>query len=179
MKIRATSKVLNISKIKLVSDNMPTIQSMPGEWYAGVLSLLQPGKLAIHFLHTPTYISIIIPGKSINRAIPFLPERIENLLNRIGYKSVIPYYQTSTTLEIFKTNNKSMLGYLNQMELEIECLLTYRYPPGEIDFDDLENNYLNYIFRGKLIGKGFSTPLEMLKRVEESHQSNEETTACS
>jgi hypothetical protein len=94
MKIRATAKVLNISKIKPVADDRPTIQSMSGEWYAGVLSLLQPGKLAIHFLHTPTYISIIIPGKSLNKAIPFLPERIENLLNRTGYKSLIPYYQT-------------------------------------------------------------------------------------
>jgi hypothetical protein len=171
MKIRATAKVLNISKIKPISDDSPTIQSMPGEWYAGVLSLLQPGKLAIHFLHTPTYISIIIPGKSLNKAVLFLPARIENLLKRTGYESLIPQYQTGTP-EIFKTNNKSMLGYLNQMKLEIECLLTYRYPPGEIDFDDLENNYLSYLFRGKLVGSSFTSPYEMLTKLKESNRSH-------
>jgi hypothetical protein len=171
MKIRATAKVLNISKIKPISDDSPTIQSMPGEWYAGVLSLLQPGKLAIHFLHTPTYISIIIPGKSLNKAVLFLPARIENLLKRTGYESLISQYQTGTP-EIFKTNNKSMLGYLNQMKLEIECLLTYRYPPGEIDFDDLENNYLSYLFRGKLVGSSFTSPYEMLTKLKESNRSH-------
>jgi hypothetical protein len=172
MKIRATAKVLNISKIKPVADDSPTIQSMPGEWYAGVLSLLQPGKLAIHFLHTPTYISIIIPGKSLNKAIPFLPARIENLLKRTGYESLIPQYQIDTTPEVFKTNNKSMLGYLNQMKLEIECLLTYRYPPGEIDFDDLETNYMRYLFRGKLVGSNFTYPYQILTKLKESNQSH-------
>ena len=172
MKVRATAKVLNISKIKPIADDSPTIQSMPGEWYAGVLSLFQPGKLAIHFLHTPTYISIIIPGKSIHKAIPLLPERIEKFLKRTGFESIIPQYQIGTTPEIFKTNNKSMLGYLNQMKLEIECLLTYRYPPGEIDFDDLENNYMRYLFRGKLVGSSFTSPYQILTKLKESNRSH-------
>jgi hypothetical protein len=171
MKIRATAKVLNISKIKPIADDSPTIQSMPGEWYAGVISLLQPGKLAIHFLHTPTYISIIIPGKSLHKAIPLLPERIEKFLKRTGFQSLIPQYQIGTTPETFKTNSKSMLGYMNQMKLEIECLLTYRYPPGEIDFDDLENNYMRYLFRGKLVGSRFTSPYQILTKLIESNRS--------
>jgi hypothetical protein len=58
------------------------------------------------------------------------------------------------------------------MKLEIECLLTYRYTPGEIDFDDLETNYMRYLFRGKLVGSNFTSPYQILTKLKESNQTH-------
>jgi hypothetical protein len=53
MKIRATKKLLNIARIKVIKDLSPLTDKMPGEWYSSIVSMGTPGKLAIHFLHFP------------------------------------------------------------------------------------------------------------------------------
>ena len=84
MKIRATTKLLNISGIKSTKDESEPCETLPGEWYAGIMSLLRPGKFAVHFLHYPTYISIFIPVKFICLTITtrYYPSTFE-LLNQL------------------------------------------------------------------------------------------------
>ena len=85
MKIRATKKLLNIARIKVIKDMSPLTDKMPGEWYSSIVSLGMPGKLAIHFLHFPTLVSVIIPEKSLNKAIKELPNHLASLLKRQGF----------------------------------------------------------------------------------------------
>ncbi len=75
MKIRATQKVLSIARIEAIKDPDPLIDKMPGEWYASIVSRGLPGKLAIHFLHYPTLASLIIPEKSLNKAVKEMSEQ--------------------------------------------------------------------------------------------------------
>jgi hypothetical protein len=81
MIIRATKKLLNISGITSVKNSNDPNNIMPGEWYASIVSLQQPGKLAVHFLHYPTFISILIPGKSLNKVISQLKTSVMLIVN--------------------------------------------------------------------------------------------------
>lgn len=157
MKIRATNKVLSIARIKAVQDPTPLIDKMPGEWYASVVSMGMPGKLAIHFLHYPTLISLIIPEKSLNKAVSHIPDHLASLLNRRGFNELLSEYQIDTDIEIFATNSRSMLGYLNQTKYNIEYHLKRQRPIIEI-----ENIEFGDIFSGKLQGNKYARPFKIL-----------------
>jgi hypothetical protein len=157
MKIRVTKKLLNISRIKEFKDTSPLSENLPGEWYASLVSLNAPGKHAIHFLHYPTLISIIILGKSINNVLPSLPGRISSLLDRHGYSELIPSFQIHSKFEIFATNSKNILAYMNEMKNNIEYHLSKSTPLEKIE--DIE--YKN-LFGGKLANNDYVTPEEIL-----------------
>jgi hypothetical protein len=157
MKIRATNKVLNIARITAAKDPAPLVDEMPGEWYADIVSMGLPGKLAIHFLHYPTLVSVIIPEKSLKKALSYLPEHLESLLFRQGFSKLLSEYQINTEPEIFSTNNKSMLGYLKEMKFTIEYHLKDLRPIPEIE--DIE---FNNIFGGKLAGNRYARPRMIL-----------------
>src|SRR6056297_2703852 len=92
MIIKATKKLLNISKIEPKECPIEIIDKFPGEWYANLISQLIPGKFVIHFLHNPTYISVLVPGKSIRKASEILPSRANSLLLRHGFQNIIDKY---------------------------------------------------------------------------------------
>jgi len=160
MKIRVTKKLINISRITEVKDYSPLSNTLPGEWYASLVSLNSPGKHAIHFLHYPTLISIIILGKSINTVLPSLPGRISSLLERHGYSDLIPSFQIHSKFEILTTNSKSILAYMNDMKHNIEYHLSKFTPLEKIE--DIE--YKN-LFGGKLANNDYVTPEEILSRL--------------
>jgi len=107
MIIRATKKLLNTSGIKPVKNVNELDAPLPGEWYAGLVSTGRQGKLLIHFLHSSTKLSILCPGKSLNKALPVFPERLEQLLRRLGHSRLIFQFQVYTKPEIFATNSRS------------------------------------------------------------------------
>jgi len=162
MKIRATTKLLNISGIKSTKDESEPCETLPGEWYAGIMSLLRPGKFAVHFLHYPTYISIFIPGKSLNKLIPLLPQKVSSYLKRNGYSKLESSFQLNTSPEIFATNSRSMLGHMNQIKYAIEYHFAIAYSIEEIDFERIEDQYLKYLFGGKYKGRNYITPRDQL-----------------
>lgn len=146
MIIRATNKLLNISRIKPIKNQNDLLDKLPGEWYANIVSMNWPGKFAVHFLHYPTYISILVPGKSLNKVIPFLPDRVSSLLKRIGFSKLEPQFQLDSKLEIFATNSRSMLAHMNQIRYNIEFHLALAETIETIDFDKIEDIHLNYLF---------------------------------
>ena len=162
MIIRATKKLLNTTRIdpRKNLDN-PKIE-MPGEWYASTISLQQPGKLAIHFLHYPTFISILIPGKSLNKAIPFLKPRTSALLSRLGYSKLEPKFQLDSQAEIFATNSRSILAHITQLKFNIEYHIALAESIESIDFDRIEDIHFDWLFTDKTRSKGYMTPKEIL-----------------
>jgi len=164
MKIRATSKLLNISGIRSIKDESEPLETLPGEWYAGIMSLLRPGKLAVHFLHYPTYISIFIPGKSLNKLIPLLPQKVSSYLKRNGYSKLESSFQLNANPEVFTTNSRSMVAHMNQIKYELEYHFAIAESIDEINFEHIEYQYLNYLFGGKYKGRKYIRPKDQLDK---------------
>jgi hypothetical protein len=162
MIIRATKKLLNISGITPNKNLNDPIKIMPGEWYASTISLQQPGKLAVHFLHYPTFISILIPGKSLNKVIPNLGQRTSALLKRLGYSVLIPQFQLDSKPEIFATNSRSILAHINQLKFNLEYHIADADSIESIDYDKLEDIHFDSIFTDKSSPRGYITPKNIL-----------------
>jgi hypothetical protein len=160
MKIRATKKLFNTSRIKEVKDPSPLIDMLPGEWYASTVSMGIPGRLAIHFLHYPTLISIIIPGKSIHKSLLEFPDHLASLLKRHGFSKMYIKYEVNTAPEIFTTNSRSILAYMNDMKFTIEYHLARQMQIERIEDIEFEN-----LFGGKLGEGDYITPKEILSRL--------------
>jgi hypothetical protein len=162
MIIRATKKILNTSGITPIKNLNDPNKNMPGEWYASTISLQQPGKLAVHFLHYPTFISILIPGKSLNKVILLLRLRTTALLKRLGYSDLIPRFQLDTKPEIFATNSRSILAHINQLKFNIEYHIALAETIESIDYDKIEDIHFDSIFTNKLSPGGYITPKRIL-----------------
>ena len=164
MIIRATSKLLNVSRISLVKSNSLIADSFPGEWYANLLSTGRVGKQAIHFLHYPTMITLIYIGKSLKQGVAGLPERASTLLKRNGFSSLRERYQLNSVPEIYTTNNRFVLGNMNQMKFLIEDLLAESYELSENNIARIEDFMLEYLVGGKIAGKNhYVSSLKILK----------------
>jgi hypothetical protein len=150
MIIRATSKVLNLSKLKPEINTNELIDILPGEWYANIFSLGKPGKLGIYFVHQPTKITIMLPERSLKKAIEKLPMRVAGYLRRHGQIDLFPHFKLDTsTVEIFTSNSKSVLGHMNTIKWDIEYHCYQAERIEDIDFDWLENIFYDHLFQTK------------------------------
>ena len=173
MIIRATSKLLSVSRISPVKNDSVIADSFPGEWYANLLSTGRAGKLAIHFLHYPTMVSVIILGKSLKQGVSTLPERASALLKRNGFSSLTDRYHLFTEYEIYATNNRFVLGNMNQMKFFIEDMLVETYELSENNIARTEDFMLEYLVGGKIAGKkNYVSPKEILNNQVENFKSN-------
>ena len=164
MIIRATSKLLSISRISRVRNDSVIADTFPGEWYANLLSTGRAGKLAIHFLHYPTMVSVIFMGKSLKQGVAALPERASVLLKRNGFSSLTDRFHLFTESEIYATNNRFVLGNMNQMKFLIEDLLAETYMLSENNVARTEDFMLEYLVGGIIAGKkNYISPMEILK----------------
>lgn len=164
MIIRATSKLLSVSRISPVKNDSLIADSFPGEWYANLLSTGRVGKPAIHFLHYPTMITIIYIGKSLKQGVAGLPERASALLKRNGFSSLTERYQLYSLPEIYTTNNRFVLGNMNQMKFLVEDLLAESYELSENNVARIEDFMLEYLVGGKIAGRSnYVSPLKILK----------------
>jgi hypothetical protein len=163
MIICATRKLLNVSGIKPVKNNSSVPTGFPGEWYAGILSTGRPGKLVNHFFHVPTLLSILIPGKSLNKTVPEISRSLMSLLKRNGFGQLFFQFQVNTEPEIYSTNSKSILGYMNQLTYNLEYHLYHAFSYEEIDYERIEDIHLNYLFGVKGKSNHFIRPIEILK----------------
>ena len=146
MIIRATAKLFRISGIKPTKNLNDPLDKLPGEWYASAISMMRPGKFAIHFLHYPTYITILIPGKSLNKTIPLLPDRVSSFLKRRGYSELESQFKLDSKPEIFSTNSRSMLAHLNQLKYNIEYHFSLAETIESINYNKIEDIHQNYMF---------------------------------
>jgi hypothetical protein len=164
MIIRATKKLLNTSGIESIKNLTEPVSALPGEWYAGLVPTGIPGKMVIHFLHYPTKISIFCQGKSLNKALPELPGRVEQLLKRKGFSKLVFQFQLYSEAEIFATNNRSMLSHMNQLKYALEYEFYITENIEEINFDKIEDSFSNWLFSSKG-SKKYEKPTEILKNL--------------
>lgn len=177
MLIRATSKLLTISRISAERcDSLPA-EGFPGEWYANLLSTGRRGGSAIHFLHNPTMVSVFVPGKSLRTAIGELPGRLDGLLVRNGFAHLFHAFQADTDCTIYATSSRSLLAVMSQMGISIESAFwdlrdsvgwDPDWDPADSDFVSLENRYLDYLIGGqtaKQRGEMYVSARELLEHL--------------
>jgi len=167
MIIRATNKLLNISGIKPVKFKDASTDIFPGDWYAKTVKTGQLGKLVVLFFHNNAKISIICPTKSLNIAIKQLPDRLNKYLTRHHFNFLIDKFDLSSELQIFTTDSKSTLAFMNQLSANIECHLNNSDSLNIIDYEKLEDIHSKYLF--SIDGKSgkYETTIDILNRIKE------------
>ena len=164
MIIRATKKLLNISRIEPVKYLDESEAPFPGEWYAGLVSTGSQGKMLIHFLHSTTKLSILCPGKSLNRALLLLPGRVELLLGRLGYSMLAFQFQLNTKPEIYTTNSRSMLSHMTQLKYAIEYSIAIAETIEDIKYNEIEDSLNDTLLSSKGSGR-YEKPTNILRRL--------------
>lgn len=164
MVIRATKKLLNIARIKPLENQNEAKTPLPGEWYAGLVTTGKQGQMLIHFLHSSTKLSILCPGKSLNKVLPVFPERLEQLLIRLGYPELISKFQLESKPEFFTTNSRSMLAHMNQMRYAIEYSVAIARGFDEINLSDIEDALSRMLLSSKG-SRDYTKPIEILQRL--------------
>ncbi len=162
MKIRATAKLLKVSGIKPVKDLSSPEDNLPGEWYASIVSLLKPGKFAVQFLHYPSYTTILIPWKSLNKAVLQLPEKVSSFLKRHGYESLESRFELDHTIGVFATNSRSMLAHMSQIKYNLEYHFALAESVDGIDYQRLEDIHLDYLVGVKDLKEKYIKPKDVL-----------------
>lgn len=168
MVIRATKKLLNIARIEPLENQNETETPLPGEWYAGLVPTGRQGKMLIHFMHNSTKLSILCPGKSLNKVLPVFPGRMEQLLIRLGYPEIISNFQLESKPEFFTTNSRSMLAHMNQMRYAIEYSFAIARGFDEINLSDIEDALSGMLFSSKG-SKDYTKPIEILQRLADKY----------
>jgi hypothetical protein len=155
MIIRATKKVLNLNKITPVKMDFELSGGLPGEWFVDLVSLGEQGKFALHYIHNPTRISVIVPGRSIKKGFKTFQNRVTSFLSRHGYKKLIPYYDLNSQPEILTTNNRSILSHLNQVKWDVEYHFGRAKDKENINYDWIEDIFIDNLFTTKSTGSKY------------------------
>jgi hypothetical protein len=150
MIIRATTKLLKISRISPVKCDLVLDGSLPGEWYASLLSTGRMGGSVIHLLHNPTMVSVFVQGKSLRMAVRALPERLEALLGRNGFGELFADYMMDTECKIFASDNRSVISVMVQMRQNLEGELFDIWEITDEVFVSLEDYCLDYLIGGQI-----------------------------
>ncbi len=164
MIIRATKKLLNTSGIKPIKNLNESAAPLPGEWYAGLVSAGKQGKMLIHFLHTSTKLSILCPGKSLNKTLQVFPVRVERLLGRLEFSKLIFQFQQHTKPEIYTTNSRSMLSHMTQLKYAIDYSIALAETFEDIDYDEIEDSLSDMLLSSKGSGR-YDKPTDILQRL--------------
>ena len=144
MIIRATRKLLNVSRIDPLRDERPLPEQPPGEWYAHGVSAAR--RSVVHYFHVPSLVSVIVPGRSLNTTATQVPERLERLLKRHHFGRLFGHYALSVPPVVLTTSSRRMLGHLNQLRYHVEYHLALPEESETINLDHVEDTCYNYLF---------------------------------
>lgn len=162
MIIRATKKVLSVNRIKPIKKELELSEGLPGEWFVDLVSLGEQGKFVLQYVHNPTRISVIVHGRSIKKGYKTFQDRVINFLSRHGYEKLIPYYRLDSQPEILATNNRSILAHLNHLKWDVEYHCGRTKNKDSIDYDWIEDIFLDYVFTTKATGSKYIQVNEIL-----------------
>jgi len=169
MIIRATQYLYRLSGVTSVKNTDEPASPFPGEWYANFVERFDGRYIAIHFLHNPTRVSVLVPGPFLDQSIAGLRERAAALLMRNGFGRLLFQYGLLSPLEFYATNSRSILASMNQMRHEIEYHLSMPETIKGINLDRIEDIEFEYIFTtGKKL-MDITTPARILHELMSKH----------
>jgi len=162
MIIRATQYLYRLSGVLSVKNTEEPPLPFPGEWYANFVERYDGRYNAIHFLHNPTRISVLVPGPFLDQSITGLRERAAALLMRKGYGRLLFQYELLSPPVFYNTNSRSILASMNQMRYEIDYHLSMPEISGEINLDRIEDIEFDTIIRTGKKQMDITTPARIL-----------------
>lgn len=162
MIIRATQYLYRLSGVPSVKNTEEPPSPFPGEWYTNFVERFDGRYNAIHFLHNPTRISVLVPGPFLDQSIAGLRERSAALLMRKSYGRLLFQYELLSPPVFYNTNSRGILASMNQMRYEIDYHLSMPETIGEINLDLIEDIEFDTIIRtGKKL-MDITTPARIL-----------------
>jgi hypothetical protein len=165
MIIRATQYLYWLSGVQSAKNTQEPPSPFPGEWYANFVERFDGRYNAIHFLHNPTRVSVLVPGPFLDQSINVFRERATALLIRNGYGRLLFQYELLSPPVFYTTNSRSILASMNQMRYDIEFHLSNPEVKQVINLDRIENLQLEYmISTGTKLGD-YTTPNRILSEL--------------
>jgi hypothetical protein len=147
--LHAVQKLLNTSKIETGQYiTKPAEGQLLHSWYAGLFSSTFPGKLMVMYVHEPSMLTVVCRGKTVKATWPQFEQRLPVLLQRYHFSQAFIEAEMKEAggYVVAKTNNRSMLGRMNQMhhQLEHDCSRFETYEA--ISPDVLEDRMMDMLY---------------------------------
>ena len=124
------------------------------------------GVSAIHFVHNPTMLSVVVMGRSLNKALAEFPLRAAALLRRFGFVELVERFEFDSALVIYTTNNRGILSNMNQMKYFIEWEFAMAEEPDHAVLNLIENRLIKDLVGGKVArGQDYIRPIDVLEKL--------------
>lgn len=123
--LHAVQKLLKTSRLQPVMYvSEPSENQYLHSWYVKLLSTGFAGKQLVMYVHEPSLLLVLTPGKSINTTLPHFQKRLPRLLERNHFKYEFIEHEMSLVMEGYvtgKTNCRPMPGRMNSITYNIEA----------------------------------------------------------
>ena len=147
--LHAVQKLLHTSGLQpAMYISAPSENQHLHAWYAKLLSTGFPGKLLVMYVHQPSLLLVLTRGKSLNTTLPSFFRRLPPLLERNHFRQEFIDSEMELVHEgyvISRTNNRSMLGSMNAITVNIEASCRDAPLYDLINLDAIEDDYLDWL----------------------------------
>ena len=158
---QATKKLLNISRLdSVLYQSEPSSGQQLHNWYVASCGSGFPGKLLLLYVHENSLLTVVVKGKTIASTIDNFRVQLKQLLLRHNFPLSFIEREMSCTDDyvIGKTSNKSMLGHVNQMILQVTTYNLQYAGYHEIETNNHEDIFMNWLYKNKG-QREYQTPL--------------------
>jgi hypothetical protein len=107
----------------------------------------------------------LVPGTSLDSAIPVVRDLAAALLMRKGFGRLLFQYGLLSPPEFYATNSRSVIASMNQMRYEIEFQLALPETIEDIDLARIEDLQFENTFRTGSKTRDFTTPGRILREL--------------
>jgi len=137
--LRCTQKLLKRVRNQTMSADQVSSTRL-GDWYANVVSLPYRGKSVILFMAEKSRTAVVVEGRGSAKMIPLFRERAIRHLERLNLESERVEAEARAMEEIClgKTQNRSVLGSMNDLAWSIWVAAKQATRYTDIDWDELE-----------------------------------------
>jgi hypothetical protein len=154
LNIFATKKVLDVSKVKPLATNSTlgnTTEQPFTNWYVSSMGSGFVGKTLMLYVHSPSLLTIVVKGKTIRSTFGAFLSQLEGLASRFGFPFTFPLTEKNFERDcsIFKTNDRSMLGHINELIYTIVCWAETAKSYDTIDTNKIEDYLMGYLYKVK------------------------------
>jgi hypothetical protein len=159
--LHAVQKLLNTSRLPpAMYISAPSENQYMHSWYAKLLSTGFAGKQLVMYVHDPSLLLVLAPGKSINTTLPSFCQHLPLLPERNKFKKEFIEHEMRLVQEgyvISKTNSRSMPGRMNSISYNIEsrCRMAPSY--NALHPDEIEDSYVDWLTQDDASGKYLRT----------------------
>jgi len=160
--LHCTKKLLNTSRLEgplLITEK--DVSQLMHDWYVTLSGSGFAGKFFVVYCHQPSLLTILVPGKSIKKSFDEFKIRLLNLLTRFEFPKYFINLEMKLTEEfvVGKTNSRSMLAYLNEINYHNEWRFKKFSSYDTIDLIEVENMIMSMLYSVKG-EKDYKTPTE-------------------